>query len=159
MKLLLLAAAALASLSLLAVRPAPVPATGEPTLADLAWMAGPWASDKDGTRTDEVWLAPGGGLMLGMNRAVAKGGHTSFEFLRIEQRKDGLVYVASPGGKGGTDFALMDFGERFALFANPTHDFPKAIRYELDAAGALHARISGDAAGKEVAMEWIWKKQ
>jgi uncharacterized protein DUF6265 len=159
MKLLLLALSALASLSFLAVRPAPVPATGEATLADLAWMAGHWASEKDGVRTEEVWLAPAGSLMLAMNRGVAKGGSTSFEFLRIEQRKEGLVYVASPGGKGATEFALADFGERFALFANPAHDFPKGIRYELDAAGALHASVSGDADGKEAAEEWTWQRQ
>jgi len=158
MKLLLLAAPFLASLPFLAARSAPL-RTEEPALADLAWMAGHWASDKDGTHTEEVWLAPAGALMLGMNRAVAKSGPTSFEFLRIEQRKNGLVYVASPGGKGATDFALSDFGERFVLFANPAHDFPKAIRYELDAAGALHASISGDAEGKEAAMEWTWKRQ
>ena len=163
MKLMILVASILAapflvSLPLLAARSTPTRAE-EPTLADLAWMAGHWASEKDGTRTEEVWLAPAGGLMLGMNRAVSKNEPTSFEFLRIEQRKNALVYVSSPGGKGATEFALADIGERFALFANPAHDFPKGIRYELDAAGALHASISGDAEGKETAMEWTWKRQ
>lgn len=44
------------------------------------------------------------------------------------------------------------------LFANPEHDFPKEIRYELTKDG-LHARVSGEADGKEQAEEWTWKRQ
>lgn len=157
MKLLILAAVTLASFPLLTARS--TPAAQEPGLSDVAWMAGHWAVETDGARSEEVWLAPAGGLMLALNRSVAKGGRTSFEYLRIEERKDGLVYVASPGGKGATEFALADVGERFVLFANPAHDFPKEIRYELDATGALHARVSGELGGEEAAEEWTWKKQ
>ena len=76
---------------------------------------------------------------------------------RIEQRKDAIVYVASPGGRPPTDFPLVDLGKDFVLFANPEHDFPKEIRYELTQDG-LHARVSGDADGKEQAEEWTWKR-
>jgi hypothetical protein len=117
------------------------------------------ASDTDAATTEEVWLAPAGQLMLGMNREVGKkNGRATFEYLRIEERKDGLVYVASPSGKGATDFALADIGERHVLFASETNDFPKGIRYELDAAGGLHARITKDVEGQDVAQEWAWKK-
>ena len=93
-----------------------------------------------------------------MNRTTPKSGPGQFEYLRIEQRKDGIVYVASPGGRPPTDFPLADFGQDFALFANPEHDFPKEIRYELTKTGDLHARVSGDAGGKEQAEEWTWKR-
>ena len=130
-----------------------------PALAELAWMAGHWASERDGVRTEEVWLAPAGGLMVAVNRTARASGRAEFEFLRIEQRKDELVYVASPGGRGATEFPLADVGQGFVVFANPEHDFPKEIRYELTKDGALHARVSGDPGGKEQAAEWTWKKQ
>lgn len=133
-------------------------ASDEPALADLAWMAGHWATEEHGTRTEELWLAPGGGLMLAMNRTTPQTGRAAFEYLRIEERKDGLVYVASPGGKGATEFPLADVGERFVLFENPAHDFPQRIRYELDATGALQAQVSGVVAGKEQAEKWTWKR-
>ena len=158
MKLLCVAFLALPCAFLVPSRPAP--AGGEPSLADLAWMAGHWSLDSAGATSEEVWLAPAGKLMLAMNRGVDKAsGDTSFEFLRIEERKGGLVYVASPSGSGATEFPLADIGERFVLFANPAHDFPKAIRYELDSAGQLHARISPDEEGKIVGAEWAWKKR
>jgi hypothetical protein len=95
-------------------------------------------------------------------RAAAEAGprtSTSSAYLRIEERADGLVYVASPTGRGTTAFPLADVGDRFVVFANPEHDFPQEIRYELTAAGALHARVSGTIEGAEQAMEWTWRKQ
>jgi len=139
--------------------PASPAASDGPKLADLAWMAGHWASEVNGIRTEEFWLAPAGGLMLAVNRTSAKSGRAAFEYLRIEERAEGLVYVASPGGKGATDFPLADVGERFVVFANPAHDFPKEIRYELTKDGALHARVSGDPNGPEKTLEWSWKKE
>ena len=35
---------------------------------DLAWMAGCWADAEEGQRTEECWLAPRGGMMLGVHR-------------------------------------------------------------------------------------------
>ena len=129
----------------------------EPTLADLAWLAGHWSVELGPVRIEEVWLAPAGGFLLGMNRTSPKTGPGQFEYLRIEQRKGGIVYVASPGGKTPTNFPLADFGKDFVLFANPEHDFPKEIRYELTQEG-LHARVSGDAGGEEQAEELTWKR-
>jgi len=155
----LLAAVTVASLALaFAPRPSSAPIPDEPQLTSLSWLAGHWMSEQNGVKTEEVWLAPAGGFLLGMNRTAPASGKGSFEFLRIEQRKDEIVYVASPGGRGATDFPLADFGERFVQFENLEHDFPQRIRYELDAAGALHARVSGDIGGQEQAQEWTWKR-
>jgi len=157
---LLLAASALVSFAVPASRAEEAArAAQDPRLDDLAWMAGHWSAEVDGVRTEEAWLAPGGGLMLGVNRAAAKGRRASFEYLRIEERRDELVYIASPGGKGATDFPLADFGERFVLFENPAHDFPRTLRYELDDQGTLHVRAAGEEGGKERALEWHWTRE
>lgn len=146
-------------LAFLSAPSAPGRVLQDPKLADLAWLAGHWSVELGPTRIEEVWLAPAGGFLLGMNRTAAKSGKGAFEYLRIEERKDGIVYVASPGGRPPTDFPLVDFGKDFVLFANPEHDFPKEIRYELTKDGDLHARVSGDPGGKEQAEEWTWKRQ
>jgi hypothetical protein len=155
----LLVLSAVTVLASVAVRAAPSSRSAGPTLAELAWLSGHWGSEVEGERTEEVWLAPGGRIMLGMNRTVGKDGQAFFEYLRIEERKDELVYVASPLGRGTTEFPLADLGEGFVQFENPSHDFPKVIRYELTKSGELRARVSGDAGGKEQAQEWTWKKR
>lgn len=156
MKLLLVSVPALASLAVALV--AAPPPCQEPALSDVAWLAGHWEGDAGGTHTEEVWLAPSGGLMLALNREVRANGKASFEYLRIEQRKEGLVYVASPGGKGATDFTLADLGDGFVEFENATNDFPQHIRYERTASGELHARVwTGEGASAKV-LEWTWKR-
>lgn len=158
MKLRLLVAASLLSVTVLGLgRARALAAPAEPTLEDVAWLAGHWLREEGGVRSEEAWFAPGGGLMLGMNREVRAPGKASFEYLRLEGRKDGLVYVASPGGKGATEFTLADLGEGFVEFENPQNDFPQHIRYEARG-GELHASIwTGEGEARQ-AMEWTWKR-
>ena len=66
----------------------------------------------------------------------------SFEFLRIAERDGSLVYIAQPGGRPPTEFALTAISTDSATFENPTHDFPKMIRYSRRADGSLEARVS-----------------
>ena len=57
-------------------------ADSKAVLADLGWLAGCWHNGDDNKSSEECWLAPKGGVMLGMNRTV-RGERSSFEFLRI----------------------------------------------------------------------------
>ena len=150
-----LAAAAIGILFALTAPPSFASET-EP-LQSLAWMAGTWTGEDGGTATEEVWIAPRGGLMLGLHRDVARGKAVSFEFLRIEATADGIVYFASPKGAPPTPFRLVEGKEGRAVFENPKHDFPVRILYWLGPDNSLHARIEGPGL-KPKAYEWVWKK-
>jgi len=122
--------------------------------ADLAWMSGTWTAHEGDTIQEERWSTPLGGILLGTGRTVIGGRARFFEYLRIEERDGGLVYVASPLGRGTTDFRLTDGGARRARFENPAHDWPTSIEYELRADGQLTARVSGP--GKT--EEYVWSR-
>ena len=139
----------------LALGPAVGPAGPAGSLATLSWMVGGWASEEDGSVSEEHWLAPRGGTMLGLHRDVKGGRTVGFEFLRIEERPEGLVYLASPGGRPATAFAAKEVGTHRVVFENKAHDFPQRIVYWRTPT-ALHARIEGKDNGKEAAMEWRW---
>jgi hypothetical protein len=125
-------------------------------LASLKWLAGSWQLEKPtGKVIDEHWMAPAGGVMLGMSRTVANGKTVSFEFVRIEQRGDSLVYVAQPEGRPATEFKLESATENDVLFANLQHDFPKKIRYTRNNDGSVTARIE-DETGKKF-VEFAYK--
>lgn len=136
-----------------------VPASAaEPKVEDLRWIAGHWAATIGGVEMEEVWLAPSGGLMTGMHRDVRGGRAVSFEFLRIAMTKDGVAYLAQPGGKPATAFKLVESGPAKAVFANAAHDFPTRILYwKKDA--QLCAAIEGKMDGKDVHEEWCWSKR
>jgi hypothetical protein len=124
---------------------ATAPALAAADLADLAWLAGHWRTEKGKSVSEELWLPPRAGIMLALNRTTAGETKRSFEYLRIEQRGDRVVYVASPGGRGTTDFQLTAIDEeaRSATFENPQHDFPKKITY-VRSGDALKAIVAGD---------------
>lgn len=135
-----------------AAEPGPTPA-----LADLAWMAGCWTGDEEGTVTEECWLAPSGGILLGMHRDVRPSGKSFFEFLRIEAVGDSAVYWGSPSGRPATPFGLVEKGPRRVVFANPAHDFPQRIIYWRTDDGLLHARVEGTVRGTLRQEEWHWR--
>jgi Domain of unknown function (DUF6265) len=102
-----------------------------PTLTDISWIAGDWQTAAGGrTQIEEHWTQVAGASMMGMSRTVAGDKTAEFEYLRIEQRADGIYYVAHPKGRcPGTDFKLTRASATEAVFENPQHDFPKRIIY------------------------------
>lgn len=111
--------------------------------ADLAFMHGSWEGKEGPLTFEERWTEEAGGLMLGVSRTLKGSRAVGFEFLRLEFRKDAVVYVAQPGGKPKTEFRLTSSGPGVATFENPAHDHPKLIRYRLSAEGELVAELEG----------------
>lgn len=121
-----------------------------PTLADISWIAGSWQTAPAGrAQVEEHWTAVAGGSMMGVSRTVAGDKTVEFEYLRIEQRADGIYYVAHPKARcPGTDFKLTRASATEAVFENPQHDFPKRIVYRKGADDSLTASIDGGEGSK-----------
>jgi len=133
-------------------------ALAEGPMDQLAWLAGSWAGEQDGLKMEEHWTPPAGNLMVGMHRDVSPAGKTSFEFLRIVKREDGISYISMPSGRGETAFKLIESTARKAVFENLQHDFPQRILYWRAEDGRLHARIEGSVNGKMQSEEWSWSR-
>ncbi len=116
-----------------------------PTIADVSWIAGDWQTAPGGRRQiEEHWTKVAGGSMMGVSRTVAGDKTVEFEYLRIEQRADGVYYVAHPKARcPGTDFKLTKASATEAVFENPQHDFPKRIIYRKTGEDGLTASIDG----------------
>ncbi len=119
-------------------------------LNQLSWLAGHWRLVNGDRVVEEHWLAPDGGLMLGVSRTVRSGKATAHEFLLLRQEGEGLVLVAHPSGQKETTFKLTSLTGTIAVFENPAHDFPKKIIYERKADGSLLAAIEGPGPGGKV---------
>ena len=131
-------------------------ATIAPDIAELSWISGHWQNAPGGRgQIEEHWTQPAGGSMLGMSRTVAGGKTTEFEFLRIEQRDDGIYYVAQPKGRcPATDFKLTRATGQEAVFENPAHDFPKRIIYKKTYEDSLTASIDGGEGTKQMTFTY-----
>lgn len=119
------------------------PAAEAPKLADLSWLAGAWVTQSARARVEEHWLPPAAGMMLGMSRTYSPARTLSFEFLRIAERDGAIFYIAQPQGRPPTEFKLTRGSSSEALFENPQHDHPKAIRYRVTTSGDLEIELTG----------------
>jgi hypothetical protein len=118
------------------------------TTTDLAFMAGCWQLKANGRTTDEHWLAPAGGSLLGVSRTVAGGKTAEFEFLQIRDLPQGLTYIARPSNQAEAQFKIASKTADEIVFENPAHDFPQRIRYRRAGPDGLHARVEGTMNGK-----------
>ena len=128
------------------------------TLADLSWIAGAWQTEQGAKRqSEEHWTTAAGATMMGMSRTVVGEKTVEFEYLRIEQRADGIYYVAHPKARcPATDFKLTRASATEAVFENPQHDFPKRIIYRKNGDDSLTASIDGGEGTKS--MSFAFKK-
>jgi Domain of unknown function (DUF6265) len=128
------------------------------SISELSWMGGDWQTPASGrVQIEEHWTQPAGGSMMGMSRTVGGDKTIEFEYLRIEQRDDGIYYVAHPKARcPGTDFKLTRVSSSEAVFENPQHDFPKRIIYRKTADDALTASI--DAGEGTKAMSFAYRR-
>lgn len=127
-------------------------------LDDLSWMAGTWMQRKGTTDTEEQWLAPKGGLMLGVGRTVRDGKAVEFEMLRIEMKGGKPVYLAMPQARPPTEFRAVEQSPTKVVFERDGDDFPKRVMYWREGE-ALMARIEGTLKGQSRSREWRYERQ
>lgn len=127
-------------------------------IVELAWFSGAWETDHGKTHIEEYWTRSAGDMMIGMGRSVRDEKTVSFEFLRLEQRADGIYYVAQPYGHPPVDFKLDTVEEQAAVFVNPGHaDHLKRIIYRKNPDGTLFGGVEGVDNGKAFAEDFAYR--
>jgi len=134
----------------LAVLPAPDTGARAQESRDAlpGWLAGCWLMVGPAGTYEEHWMAPRGGLMLGVGRSVRQGVAREFEHLRVEARGTGLVYVAHPSGQVPVEFQAAGLSDTLVVFENLQHEFPQRISYRMRGADSLVARVEGESGGR-----------
>jgi hypothetical protein len=92
-------------------------------------------------------------MMVGALLGTTRDGKATWEQLRIEADGEGWVMVIVPMGQAETRFALTEHSDKHWVFANPTHDFPKTIRYERRGAGLRVTATGGPEQVLELSYE------
>ena len=137
--------------------PAPPPAPATDPLAEFAWLDGCWKGSVNQRDFREHWMAPQGGMLLGVSQVVMAGKTVGYEYLKIETRPDGVYYVAVPSDSkeeafryaGVTIDTAGDRGDHLFAFENPALEFPKRIVYRQATGGWLYAQVEGKVNGAD----------
>lgn len=136
---------------------ATISSAADNALTALGWLAGCWSGTGEVQYTEQ-WMAPGGGMMLGMSRTVRPGKTTSFECMRIVEENGKLFYIAKPSDQPETKFAITKSGPLEFVFENRRHNFPQRIVYRLQTDGSLVARIERKNNGKDESVDFPMKR-
>jgi len=150
LRMFVIVAGTAAALGAQAPRPRPT--------AALGWLAGCWLRESGARRVEEHWLAPRGGTLLGVSRTTRADTVVEYEFMRIADAGDSLLFAAAPSGQPPAEFRGHAVGPGEVVFANPGHDFPQRIRYRRAGADSLVARIEGTRGGVERAVDFPYAR-
>ena len=120
-----------------------LPAQEGARLEHAGWLAGCWELRAPGRATLEMWMPPGGDLMLGASRTISGTAVSEFEHVRIRAEGGRLVYTALPSGQKEASFPSTHTSDTLLVFENLAHDFPQRILYRRRGADSIVARIEG----------------
>jgi hypothetical protein len=126
------------------------------TIASFAGLSGCWErNENSGTVVaTEMWMKPAGTSIMGMGRTVKNGKTVNYEMMRIEQRTDGIYFVAKPkANPAETSFKLKSSSVGEFAFENPEHDFPQRVIYKVNG-NSLRGRIEGTQNGKSMGFDF-----
>lgn len=124
----------------------------------LAFMSGCWAFTEKGSTTEEYWIQPAGGTMMGLSRTVA-GDKTVFtEYIQMREHEGVItMFVQLRMAETSTVFKLTKLDGQEAIFTTALA-WPRQLSYKLQPDGTLFAKIEGVQNGREVAQVFPYKK-
>jgi hypothetical protein len=128
------------------------------TIDQMAWLKGCWVQAKPNGSVEELWMTPGGGVMLGMGRTVRDGKLREYEFVRIVEADGSLAYMAEPSGQEKATFPLKSLAADEAVFENTAHDFPQRVIYRRLGPDAVTGRVEGQIGGQTKAIDFPYKR-
>lgn len=134
------------------------PTTLSASLDDLDWLSGCWVASLGSTTIAEMWMPPQAGLMLGVSRTTREESVRTFEYMRIRQEGDTIVYTASPAGQTTTDFTATIATTTHLRVENRMHDSPQAIEYILTDPQTIAIRVYNDANSTTPAFQYQYTK-
>ena len=137
--------------------PALIAAAAPEKTGQVAWLQGCWQLDSGGRVAEEQWMAPRGGIMLGVGRTVRDGKLVEYESVVLREEDGKLAYEAHPSGQPSAVFLSKTLDESSIVFENPTHDYPQRVGYKYDGA-ALLAWIDGTVNGKPRRVEFPYRR-
>jgi len=134
------------------------------SMSELSWLSGCWGGKVNQRDFREQWMPLRGSTLLGIGSTEFQDKLSSYEYLRIESRADGIFYVALPSEQKEAAFKLVsavrDEREKATIFTfeNPQHDFPQRITYRRGTEGWLYATIEGKSQGQDRQVTYPFRR-
>jgi hypothetical protein len=129
---------------------------------DFALLVGRWSSADTSSSQLEEWEERNDSTFAGKGYVLEGGDTTFFETLEIRKVNGVWTYFAKVEQQNGAEvipFEISKQSSQRVEFANPKHDFPKKIGYELLGDDELQAYIEGPREGQTIRILFDYKKK
>jgi hypothetical protein len=108
------------------------------SIEDFTWIEGKWNGTTGEMNFFEDWQPLAGKVLNGRGGAFVGTDTVFSEKVRIEEREDGVYYVATvKENSAPVDFKFTGYNKDSIVFENPAHDFPQRVIYFRGSAGKL----------------------
>lgn len=134
------------------------PSADRESVQRLDWLSGCWEQRSSRRVIEEQWMAPRGGIMLGMSRTLRGDSVVAFEHTRVFERSSHLVFHALPSGQTPAEFVSTIVTDTSVTFENLTHDFPQRVLYRRVTADSVAARVEGVQNGKLGGIDFGYRR-
>lgn len=116
----------------------------------LDWMAGCWEGELAGGDFlfEEVWLEPRGGVMLGVSHILQEDTVVEYEFLRIAEEDEALVFLVSPENQPPRLYKASEVGVGAVTFVSTEGGAPQQLQFRQESADILSSRFESDRQGQ-----------
>lgn len=130
-----------------------------PTLDDLKFMQGSWVAERGTGVSEETWMPPSGGTMLGVSRTIREGKTRFTEFLQIEEIEGKLkLTICQKLGGPAITLTASKWSEKEVTF-EPVDDPNKATVAYRSVANELHTTVAGVRDTTPYSLEFKFKKK
>jgi hypothetical protein len=144
-------------------------APAKATVDQLAWVAGAWTGTVGDRTVEQHWSAPAAGSIVAMYRSIRGGRPLLYELLAMENEGEGVAlrikHFAPGAGLVGQeakdqsmDQALVEIGERRAVFQGGTAESPVRITFTQPDSNALTILVERVRDGKPVSTEFKYRR-
>lgn len=99
---------------------------------DFQWLVGTWKIlDKNPDKNSyEVWKDAGNNMLTGISYHVKNADTLVTEEIKLLRKGRSVYYTPDVAGpQGEVEFKITSYDTNSFVAENPTHDFPKKIRY------------------------------
>ena len=124
----------------------------------VSWLTGCWLNTARGAVIEEQWMAPRGGVMVGMGRTVRADTLREYELVLVRDQGSELAYEAHPSGQPTATFRSTVVSDSQVVFRNPDHDYPQEVGYRRLGADSLLAWIDGTVGTRSRRIEFPYRR-
>ncbi len=133
------------------------------SMEPFKWILGDWQMERKSGIMTESWKRVNDSSFEGKSFMTSKEGvEKILEEMQLVYRKKAHHFISSVPGQNKelpVSFTIKDFSEKHFLAENPTHDFPRRIKYEHNAQDSLHAWIDGGLTNVDQRVDFYFSRK